>query len=189
MARAISVPLCTVDDLERFPEDGNRYERLDGMLLVTPATSQLHQLVAGRIQGELFSALSRPGLANVVGPGAVVLMPRTQLEPDILVYSAGFPATAHWKSISGHWLAVEVLSRGSRLYDREFKRDADLALGVKEVWLVDVRDQFIEVSTVPGQPRRVSDVVRWKSPAGFDIVIELTEIFAGIDDVPDFEHD
>ena len=36
MAMAISVPLYTVDDLEHFPDDGNRYELLDRVLLVTP---------------------------------------------------------------------------------------------------------------------------------------------------------
>lgn len=189
MAMAISVPQYTVDDLDRFPQDGNRYELLDGVLLVTPAPSQLHQLVASRLQAELSIALQKPGHARVVGPGAVVYMPRTQLEPDILVFSAEFPATAHWKSISGHWLAVEVLSQGSRLYDREFKRDAYLALGVREVWLVDLRDKVIEASTMPGLPRRVSDVLRWASPAGVDVVVQLEEIFAGVDDVSDFGAD
>ena len=37
MGMAVSVPRYTVDDLEHFPDDGNRYELLDGLLLVTPA--------------------------------------------------------------------------------------------------------------------------------------------------------
>src|SRR5438445_557684 len=90
MAMAISVPLYTVDDLERFPDDGNRYELLDGVLLVTPQAAAPHQIVASRIQIELAISLQKPGLAHVVGPGAVVRMPRTQLQPDILVYPARF---------------------------------------------------------------------------------------------------
>jgi hypothetical protein len=50
MAMAISVPLYTVDDLEHFPDDGNRYELLDGVLLVTPQAAAPHQIVASRIQ-------------------------------------------------------------------------------------------------------------------------------------------
>ena len=42
-----------------------------------------------------------------------------------------------WRKITEHWLAVEVLSRSSRVYDREFKRDAYFALGLQQVWLVD----------------------------------------------------
>ncbi len=39
----------TVADLERLPDDGNRYEILHGELLVTPLPSNGHQGVAGRI--------------------------------------------------------------------------------------------------------------------------------------------
>ena len=142
MAMALQVPLYTVDDLARFPDDGNRYELLDGMLLVTPAPAATHQLVVNRIQSRLTQALQWTGHAHVVGPGAVVRQPRTQLEPDILVYPATVSPRADWPTISGHWLAVEVLSRSSRIYDREFKRDAYFALGVDQVWLVDWREVF-----------------------------------------------
>ena len=48
MAMAISVPLYTENDLEHFPDDGNRYELLDGVLLVTPQAALVHQVVANR---------------------------------------------------------------------------------------------------------------------------------------------
>ena len=53
MGMAISLPKYTVDDLEQFPEDGNRYELLDGMLLVTPAPTNAHQIIANRLQVRL----------------------------------------------------------------------------------------------------------------------------------------
>src|SRR5213595_3398248 len=145
MAMAISVPLYTVDDLENFPDDGNRYELLDGILLVTPQAAAVHQVVANRIQFELTASLQKPGLAHVVGPGAIVRTPRTQLQPDILVYPARYSLETPWAKVGEHWLAVEVLSRSSRVYDREVKRDAYFALGVQQVWLVDRRAKTIEV--------------------------------------------
>jgi len=179
---ALSVPLYTVDDLERFPNDGNRYELLDGVLLVTPAPAAVHQLVAGRIQTLLSMALAVPGYAHVVGPGAVVRRPRTQLEPDILVYPSRFTPRTDWPAISEHWLAVEVISRSSRVYDRDFKRDAYLALGVQEVWLVDWRENVVEVARTRRKSRRVTDVLRWRTPAsGVVVTIELGDIFAGIE--------
>jgi Uma2 family endonuclease len=179
MAMAISVPLYTVDDLEHFPDDGNRYELLDGVLLVTPQAAAVHQVVASRIQGELSATLQKSGLAHVVGPGAVVRMPRTQLQPDILVYPARFSPMTDWRKISEHWLAVEVLSRSSRVYDREFKRDAYFALGLEQVWLVDWRERSVEVCTSKGRSRVVRDKIRWRI-ARTEVVIDLNEVFAGL---------
>ena len=179
MAMAISVPLYTVDDLEHFPDDGNRYELLDGVLLVTPQAAAVHQIVANRIQFELTAFLQKPGLAHVVGPGAVVRMPRTQLQPDILVYPARFSPMTDWRKITEHWLAVEVLSRSSRVYDREFKRDAFFALGLEQVWLVDWRDRSVEVCTGKRKSRVVRDRIRWRI-ARTEVVIDLNEVFAGL---------
>ena len=180
MAMAISVPLYTVDDLERFPDDGNRYELLDGVLLVTPQAALVHQVVANRIQLELGNSLQKAGLAHVVGPGAVVRMPRTQLQPDILVFPARFSPMTDWRKITEHWLAVEVLSRSSRLYDREFKRDAYFALGLQQVWLVDWRERSVEVCTAKGKSRVIRDTIRWRI-AGTEVRIVLSEIFAGLE--------
>jgi len=176
---AISVPLYTVDDLEKFPDDGNRYELLDGVLLVTPQAAAGHQVVVSRIQGELIVALQKPGLAHVVGPGAVERRPRTQLQPDILVYPARFSPKTDWGKITEHWLAVEVLSPSSRIYDREFKRDAYFALGVQQVWLVDWGDESVEVCTAKRNSRVVRDTIRWQI-AGTDVELVLQDIFAGL---------
>ena len=179
MAMAISVPRYTVDDLDHFPNDGNRYELLDGVLLVTPQAAAVHQIVVSRIQFELTVFLQKPGLAHVVGPGAVVRMPRTQLQPDILVYPARFSPMTDWRKITEHWLAVEILSRSSRVYDREFKRDAYFALGVERVWLVDWRDRSVEVCTGKGRSRVVRDRIRWRV-AETEVVIDLREVFAAL---------
>ena len=73
MGMAITIPRYTVDDLEQFPNDGNRYELLDGVLLVTPAPALRHQVVVSRIQGQLIAAVARPGHAHVVSPGSITL--------------------------------------------------------------------------------------------------------------------
>ena len=179
MAMAISVPLYTVEDLERFPDDGNRYELLDGVLLVTPQASAPHQIVTSRIHGELIIALQKPGFAHVVSPGAVVQLPRTQLQPDILVYPTRFSPTTDWRKITEHWLAVEVFSRSSRIYDREFKRDAYFALGLQQVWLVDWHERFVEVCTANGESSVVSDAIRCRI-ADADVAVDLREIFSGL---------
>ncbi|MGH7627037.1 MAG: Uma2 family endonuclease [Gemmatimonadaceae bacterium] len=179
---AITVPRYTVDDLEQFPADGNRYELLDGMLLVTPAPSAAHQIVANHIQARLTALVQWPGYANVVGPGAMVVPPRTQLQPDILVYPARFGPRVDWAKVSEHWLAVEVLSRSSRVYDREFKRNAYFALGVPALWLVDHRDRSVEVWRSRDVPEVVRDLIRWSVPT-LDLIatVDLASVFAGLD--------
>jgi Uma2 family endonuclease len=179
MGMAISVPRYTVDDLERFPRDGNRYELLDGMLIVTPAPRYAHQLVGSRLMQRLGLALS--GIADVVGPGAVVRTPATQLEPDVLVQPARFASALRWTEITEHWLAVEVLSRSSRFYDREFKRDAYFQLGVQQVWLVDIEDRSVDVWRSRTDHEVIRDAIRWQAPTtDLVVTIDLTEVFAGL---------
>jgi Uma2 family endonuclease len=181
MAMAISIPRYTIADLERFPNDGNRYELLDGVLIVTPSPSNAHQIIVNRLQYRLTQAVTVPGDAQVVGPGAITVPPRTQLEPDILVYPARYPIDSKWEEIDEHWLAVEVLSWSSRVYDREIKRDAYIALGVPEVWLVDRWSKVVEVSLARGPGEIVRDVLHWSVPAlGRQVEISLTEVFAGL---------
>ena len=181
MAMALAVPRYTIKDLDRFPDDGNRYELLDGVLLVTPAPATSHQIVASRLQMLLSVALQQPGLAHVVGPGAIQSPPGTQLQPDILVFPARFSPESKWLEVTEHWLAVEVLSRSSRIYDREFKRDAYFALGVQQVWLVDRASKSVEVCRSRGISEVVRDSIRWRPPVqDLVVTIPLNEVFAGL---------
>ncbi|MFL5612489.1 MAG: Uma2 family endonuclease [Gemmatimonadaceae bacterium] len=84
MAMAVSVSRYTLPDLERFPDNGNRYELLDGVLIVTPAPSNAHQVIVSRLQLPLMQAVMVPGRGQVVGPVAITLPPNTHLEPDVL---------------------------------------------------------------------------------------------------------
>ena len=184
MGMALSIPHYTVEDLEQFPDDGTRYELLDGVLLVTPAPRAVHQVVVNRIQARLTNAVGTPGHAHVVGPGAISVPPRTQLQPDILVYPARFSPMTDWAKVSEHWLAVEVLSRSSRMYDREFKRDAYFSLGVREVWLVSIDNLSVEVCRGRGAGEVVRDVIEWRvEAADLTVRIALAEVFAGIEGV------
>ena len=180
MAMPISVRRYTVTDLERFPNDGNRYELLDGVLLVTPAPSHAHQIVVSRLHFRLAQAVMPDGAAHVVSPGVITIPPRLQLQPDILVYPARYSLQSNWSEIDEHWLAVEVLSRSSRVYDRDTKRDAYLALGVQEVWLVDRWKQVVEVSRVRGRAEVVRDVLHWRVPTfAREVEISLRDVFEG----------
>ena len=182
MAMAATIPYYTVAELEHFPSDGNRYELLDGVLLVTPAPNAEHQLLTMRLGYILMREIDAPRRAFVFGPGAVSYPPRTQLEPDVLVVPARVPVSRKWQDYTEHWLAVEIYSPSSRIYDRDFKRDAYHALGVHDVWLVDSDDRSVEISHRSGERRVVRDAIHWHVPVlGIDVRVDLLELFAGIE--------
>src|SRR5690242_13935700 len=60
MAMPVSRSNWTVDMLDELPDDGNKYELIDGELFVTPAPSDVHQLIAGALHARLRTYL-RPG--------------------------------------------------------------------------------------------------------------------------------
>lgn len=182
MGMALEVPRFTIEMLDDFPDDGNRYELLEGILLVTPAPSMTHQIVATRLVHMLMSALDAGRLAHVVAVGAVQRGENTQLQPDILVLPASFQPGTEWRDISGWWLAVEVMSPSSRVYDREFKRAAYLTLGVEEYWLADLRDQSIEVwrRGTAGSEHFVKSLTWRPSALTSEIVIDLDEVYRDV---------
>ena len=110
MVMPLPVPRLTIDMLDDLPDDGTRYELLEGVLLVTPAPSFAHQVVATRLASMLTSAL-RGSDATVVAIGAIQRGRHTQLQPDVLVCPPGLRPTASWRDIRHWWLAAEVLSR------------------------------------------------------------------------------
>ena len=93
------------------------------------------------------------------------IRPSIHLLPDLLLGS--LPGALRWDAITDHWLAVEVSGAGSRVYDRDYKRDGYLGVGVKEVWLVDLKLQRVLVSKPGGEKDVPHDtVVTWRSPGG-----------------------
>ena len=181
MYMAIAAPRYTINDLDLFPEDGNRYELLDGVLLVTPAPRRMHQAVAGKLQYALAKAVVESGLAHVLSPGAVVVPPNTQLQPDILVQPVTSRFEDDWSNVTEHWLAVEVLSRGSRVYDRGLKCGAYFSLGVKEVWLVNLEARCVEVFTSATESCVERTSLVWQIPTtNRTATIDLTAIFCGL---------
>jgi Uma2 family endonuclease len=151
MAMSIPLPTYTVDMVRAFPDDGQRYELVEGMLLVTPAPAPDHQVVIARLVSALFSYLGDPGPAYVVSPGEIEIAPSLHLEPDVLVFPSRSRPGKKWTEIGRWWLAVEVLSPSSRYYDRDYKLEAYLRVGVPEMWLVDLDRRCFEVSGIDGR--------------------------------------
>ena len=124
----------TVDDLEGMPDDGNRYELIDGMLHVSPSPVPRHQIVLGELFVRLHAACP-PDLLVMVAPMDVQPDRDNSLQPDVLVAR---PDDFGPKNLPvAPLLAVEVLSPSTRLYDLNTKRSAYEKMGVPSYWIVD----------------------------------------------------
>lgn len=183
MAMPVAVPRYSIEDLESFPDDGNRYELLDGILLVTPAPLPPHEIVLNRIRDRLIAYLG--SRAEVFTHAAVQIRPRTHLEPDILVVPSTIRITrrSRWSDVREWWLAVEVSGLGSRIYDRDAKQPAYPRLGVREAWRADLRDCCIDVTRRgDATTTRYTDQLRWHPPEMPDaLVIDIPAVFEGIE--------
>ena len=73
----------TVAELDRMPDDGRRYELLDGVLVVSPRPTTVHQFVAMRLLRVLADAC--PEDLCVAPEPAVELGPQTEFDPDLVV--------------------------------------------------------------------------------------------------------
>ena len=132
----------SVADLEAFPDDGHRYELLDGVLVVTPAPTPVHQRVVLRL-AMILSQGTPAGHELFVSPLAIHPEPgppsaqRIELQPDVLI---GSNALLTDRDLSGApLLAVEVLSPSTQLFDRNLKKAAYERMGAAHFWLVDPR--------------------------------------------------
>ena len=124
----------TVDDLEAMPDDGNRYELIDGMLLVSPAPNWAHQEMSFAVGVQLRELCPRD-LRVLVAPFAVQTAFDSEVQPDVLV--ARYVDLRPKNLPVAPLLAVEVLSRSTRLKDRNLKKAHYERIGVASYWLLE----------------------------------------------------
>lgn len=124
----------TVADLEGMPDDGNRYELIDGMLLVTPAPGWGHQEMGLTLYLHLRQACPRH-LRVLAAPFAVQTAPDSEVRPDVVVARYADLTPKHLPAAPV--LAVEVLSRSTALHDRNTKMAFYERLGVPSYWVLD----------------------------------------------------
>ena len=132
----------TVDDLETMPDDGRRYELLDGSLLVTPAPGYRHQRVV-LLLGMLLEEKCPEGFSVLPAPFALRTSSTSELKPDVLVAPDEDFTETHLPVPPT--LVVEVLSRSTALHDRNSKKALYEELGVECYWVIDPAIPSVEV--------------------------------------------
>ncbi len=137
----------TYDDYCQIPDDGNRYEVIDGVLFMSPSPMYRHQKISRKLTVFLSNWADRIKAGEVLyAPMDVVLSENNIVQPDLLFISNERASIIEEKNIQGAPdLLIEILSEGNRRHDEVSKRDLYERHGVLEYWIVDPVLETIKV--------------------------------------------
>ena len=174
----------TVEDLDRLPDDGNRYEIIDGALYVTPAPSLSHQRAIRLILSSLSAYVEAHGIGEVFfAPADLEIARDTMVEPDVMVLpSIRGPLPRRWSISKGVLLAVEILSPSTARSDRQAKRRLYQRERIAEYWIVDLEARLIERWRPDDErPEILVETLTWQpASAAEPFVMTLAEYFARV---------
>ena len=179
-------PPVSYADLQRMPDDGNRYELYDGELSVVPSPLPKHQIISRRLFLALVEWTQRQGGEVFYSPFDIVLSEHNVVQPDLIYFG---PNAARRIRLNEHVrfppdVAFEVLSSSTARNDRGRKRDLMARYRVPEYWVIDPKGRSIEISRLTdigyGEPQVISGGTCTSSIiSGFEL--DLERLFASLD--------
>ncbi|WP_280233541.1 Uma2 family endonuclease [Nocardia cyriacigeorgica] len=125
----------TAADLDEMPDNGLRYEVLNGQLVVNAAPKPRHQWLIKWLERALDDSLP-PGLFTIVGVG--VLIGDDEPIPDLVVGAGSIPMDGRGIPVEQVRLAVEVVSGPTTLQDRMVKPVLYAAAGIPNYWRFEI---------------------------------------------------
>ncbi len=145
MGMAQSRIYWTADMLDSLPDDGNRYEVIDGELYMTPAPSETHQDAIRVLLMLIHEYCTSIGLKPIFAPFAVKFSNAREVQPDMIVVPEHPGSdTRQFDQIGALSLVVEVLSKSTGYRDRGIKRDVYRQQGVPEYWIINPKVRTVE---------------------------------------------
>ena len=174
----------TFDDLSDLPDDGNRYEVIDGELFMSPAPALRHQEAVYRLHRLLADYVERERVGHAFSsPADIVFSPRRAVQPDVFVAPlVGGRRPGAWAEITQLLVAAEVLSPSTARADRVAQRAMFRDEGVPEYWIVDLDARTFERSTpAESRPEILAELLEWfPDGAAEPLVIDLVAWFATV---------
>ncbi|MDQ2920987.1 MAG: Uma2 family endonuclease [Acidobacteriota bacterium] len=148
-------PLLTVADLDAYPDDGNRYELIEGELFVSCAPGIPHQRVLHNLQLELGSYLKAHPVGVIVPAAGAILSDYDAVIPDLaFVRHERWDQVVTGEKFTGAVdLVIEILSPGAanRRRDLNAKRKLYGKYGVEEYWIVDNENLSVSIFRLEGK--------------------------------------
>ena len=166
-----------------LPDDGRRYELVNGELYVTPAPAPFHQTVSRRLQYALMTALENTGDALVFNaPCDVILDERTVVQPDLVIVRKNRKSIISERGIEAPPdVVVEILSPSTKGQDIHLKRATYAHFSIPEYWIVDADLGRIDVFTLREDGyhlvERFDRASTLRSPSFEQISIPLEPVF------------
>lgn len=158
-------PGWTAEMVRALPDDGKRYEVLDGELHVTATPSPPHQRVAGNLLYAIHRYLEEHGIGDApFSPSDLEFSPQRMLQPDVFAYPlvAGRRPQA-WRDIMPLLLAIEVTTPATAYVDHQIKRRIYQSERVPEYWIVDVNARIVERwRPDDDRPEVITEVLEWQ---------------------------
>jgi len=140
-------PLMTVSNLDACPDDGNRYELIEGELFVSRAPGIPHQRVVLNLEIGLSGYLNNNPIGILVPGAGAVFSDYDAVIPDLV-----FVRSERWNSVvskdrfsGAPDLVIEVMSPGKENRERDLlvKRQLYAKYGVAEYWIVDTENRSV----------------------------------------------
>jgi len=183
MAMPALVTDWTIEMLDALPDDGQRYEIIDGVLYVTPSPNEGHQDVALELSHRLVAYFMGSDIGKVmISPSDVWRgeRSRNRVQPDVYVVKRTDGRRAPYPyRLRDLLLAVEVVSPSNPLLDYQVKRDLYLREGVGEYWVVHPEARNVSRWSGAADPGEVlSATLRWHPPGMAEpFVVDLPSFF------------
>ena len=178
----------TYEDLLALPEDGRRYEIIEGELYEMPSPNWDHIAVVMNLILLLGPIVQSLGGRLATAPADVFFEGADPVQPDILAMLPGSRATGSGQGIQGTPdLVIEVLSPSNRGHDLLTKRALYGRAGVREYWIVDPASRAVELLTLDRDAFHTVQRASGDDPVISSLLEEaafpLPAIFAGVDQI------
>jgi Uma2 family endonuclease len=178
----------TAELARALPDDGKRYEVLDGELFVTPAPARRHQLALAELYNLLLPFVREHSVGVLLwSPADIEFSPHRLVQPDLFVEPpVTRSAEREWRDVKALVLAVEVLAPGTARADRHHKRRIYMTEDVEEYWIVDLDARVIERWRKGREGASVEgESLEWQpaSGRGATLALDVAQYFAHVLDI------
>ena len=174
------------EDILTFPDDGRRYEIIEGDLYEMPSPTSVHAATIINLIALLLPLVAKFRGRLFTAPLDVFIPGGDPVQPDVLVVLPDGKARVELCGVEGPPdLVIEVVSPSNRGRDLLTKRALYARAGVREYWLVNPEARTIEILALDRDAFHLAVAASGDetpvSPLLGQLPITANELFADID--------